>query len=140
MCSKGVFQGKHKVLPLLQFLTITEISETFFSSCNFLVSWKYNKIFFAMIFNYRILDLASKLKSKKAKVVCLEKSPELLNFPFHFNLLQKQTRKSIIRSFSRIFLYLRIFILTNIYLFFHSPLLMVQSICHIQSSWCLLHS
>ena len=38
---------------------------------------------------HQILDLASKQKSKKSKVACPRKSPELLNFPLH-NLLQKR--------------------------------------------------
>ena len=44
---------------------------------------------FTMIFNHQIFDLASKQKSKKSKVACPGKSPELLDFQLHFNLLEK---------------------------------------------------
>ena len=54
-----------------------------------------------MIFNHQIHDLASKQKSKKVKSGLPMKSPELLNFPLHFNLRQKKTANNIISTFNR---------------------------------------
>ena len=95
LCSKGVVKGKP--YTFFQFLAITEIKYFF------LIIWLPENVpKFVLLFNHQIFDLASKQKSKNLKVTCLGKSPELLNFLLHFNLLQKRTTNSIISTFSSI--------------------------------------
>ena len=91
-----------------QFLAITEIKYFF------LIIWLPENVpKFVLLFNHQIFDLASKQKSKNLKVTCLGKSPELLNFLLHFNLLQKRTTNSIISTSNHLIIYLSLLLNTK---------------------------